>query len=217
MGTHPIFESDFDCLTEMSKVGEIALGQHSRNNEIANQDNEQNCPIQAKMIQEMIGDGISAGDIKKLQEAGIVTVELLVSTPRKDLLKIKNLGEAKVEKLIKLSDKILGGTKFETARTFHVRRQDVVRITTGSSNLDKLLEGGIETGSITELFGEFRTGKSQLCMTLAVTCQMPIDMGGGEGKCMYIDTEGTFRPERLLAVAERYGLNGEDVLDNVAV
>jgi len=46
-------------------------------------------------------------------------------------------------------------------------------------------------------------------MTLAVTCQMPIDMGGGEGKCMYIDTEGTFRPERLLAVAERYGLNGE--------
>jgi DNA repair protein RAD51 len=54
-------------------------------------------------------------------------------------------------------------------------------------------------------------------MTLAVTCQMPIDMGGGEGKCMYVDTEGTFRPERLLAVAERYGLNGEDVLDNVAV
>lgn len=41
-------------------------------------------------------------------------------------------------------------------------------------------------------------------------------MGGGEGKCLYIDTEGTFRPVRLLAVAERYGLNGEEVLDNVA-
>ena len=41
-------------------------------------------------------------------------------------------------------------------------------------------------------------GKSQLCMTMAVSCQMPIDMGGGEGKCMYIDTEGTFRSERLL-------------------
>jgi len=46
--------------------------------------------------------------------------------------------------------------------------------------------------------------------------QLPIEQGGGEGKCMYIDTEGTFRPERLLAVAERYGLNGADVLDNVA-
>ena len=53
------------------------------------------------------------------------------------------------------------------------------------------------------MFGEFRTGKSQLCHTMAVTCQLPIDMGGAEGKCLYIDTEGTFRPERLLAVAER--------------
>ena len=67
-----------------------------------------------------------------------------------------------------------------------------------------LFPGGIETGSITELFGEFRTGKSQICHTLAVTCQLPIDQGGGEGKCLYIDTEGTFRPERLVAIAERY-------------
>jgi hypothetical protein len=57
----------------------------------------------------------------------------------------------------------------------------------------QLLNGGIETGSITELFGEFRTGKSQLCHTLAVTCQLPIDNGGAEGKCLFIDTEGTFR------------------------
>lgn len=114
----------------------------------------------------------------------------------------------------------------------HARRSELVHITTGSKNLDALLGGetihhlawavltaslgGIETGAITELFGEFRTGKSQLCHTLAVTCQLPVDMGGGEGKCLYIDTEGTFRPVRLLAVADRYGLNGEEVLDNVA-
>jgi len=66
------------------------------------------------------------------------------------------------------------------------------------------------------MFGEFRTGKTQLCHTMAVTCQLPIDHGGAEGKCLYIDTEGTFRPERLLAVAERYGLAGQEVLDNVA-
>lgn len=85
-----------------------------------------------------------------------------------------------------------------------------------STLLSNTCIGGIETGAITELFGEFRTGKSQLCHTLSVTCQLPVGMGGGEGKCLYIDTEGTFRPARLLAVAERYGLNGEEVLDNVA-
>ena len=105
---------------------------------------------------------------------------------------------------------------FTTATEFHQRRSEIIYITTGSKELDKLLGNGIETGSITELFGEFRTGKTQLCHTLAVTCQLPIDQGGGEGKCLYIDTEGTFRPERLIAVAERYGLNGEEVLDNVA-
>lgn len=56
--------------------------------------------------------------------------------------------------------------------------------------------GGMETGSITELYGEYRTGKTQLCHTLCVICQLPIEQGGGEGKAMYIDTEGTFRPER---------------------
>lgn len=55
---------------------------------------------------------------------------------------------------------------------------------------------------------------------MAVSCakllQLPVSMGGGEGKCLYIDTEGTFRPVRMLAVAERFGLNGEEVLDNIA-
>lgn len=78
------------------------------------------------------------------------------------------------------------------------------------------ISGGIETGSITEIYGEFRTGKSQICHTLAVNCQLPLDMGGCEGKCLYIDTEGTFRPERLLDVARRYKLNENEVLDNVA-
>ncbi|EMP26795.1 Protein CASC5 [Chelonia mydas] len=116
--------------------------------------------------------------------------------------------EAEAAKLIPMG--------FTTATEFHQRRSEIIQITTGSKELDKLLQGGIETGSITEMFGEFRTGKTQLCHTLAVTCQLPIDRGGGEGKAMYIDTEGTFRPERLLAVAERYGLSGSDVLDNVA-
>lgn len=66
---------------------------------------------------------------------------------------------------------------FCTATEMHAKRAEIIQITTGSKELDKTLQGGIETGSITEMFGEFRTGKTQLCHTVAVTCQLPIDMG----------------------------------------
>jgi hypothetical protein len=92
----------------------------------------------------------------------------------------------------------------------------LVTLTTGSVELDKLLEGGIETGSITEVFGEFRTGKTQLAHTLCVTCQMAVTDGGAEGKAIYIDTEGSFRPNRLQAIAERFGLDPAVALENVA-
>lgn len=74
----------------------------------------------------------------------------------------------------------------------------------------------METGSLTELYGEFRTGKTQLCHTLCVICQLPVEQGGGEGKALYIDTEGTFRPERLSQISQRFGLDPNDVMDNVA-
>ena len=104
---------------------------------------------------------------------------------------------------------------FTTATTRLETTKDLIFISTGSKDLDSLLAGGIETGSVTEVFGEFRTGKTQLCHTLCVTCQLPLDQGGAEGKAMFIDTEGTFRPQKLIAIAERYGLSSEEVLDNV--
>jgi len=61
---------------------------------------------------------------------------------------------------------------FTTATEFHQKRSELIQLTTGSQELDRLLAGGIETGSITEIFGEFRTGKTQLCHSLAVTCQV---------------------------------------------
>ncbi|KAM6134123.1 DNA repair protein RAD51 homolog 1 isoform 2-T2 [Phoenicopterus ruber ruber] len=144
--------------------------------------------------------GINANDVKKLEEAGFHTVEAVAYAPKKELLNIKGISEAKADKILVRMLRKSFNPRY--SRSF---------ISPGLKH-----SGGIETGSITELFGEFRTGKTQLCHTLAVTCQLPIDRGGGEGKAMYIDTEGTFRPERLLAVAERYGLSGSDVLDNVA-
>jgi len=111
---------------------------------------------------------------------------------------------------------ILVGVGITTASIVLKQRADLISITTGSRELDKLLGGGLETGSITEVFGEFRTGKTQIAHTLAVTCQLPTNMGGGEGKCLYIDTEGTFRPERLIAIAKRFNMDAQQVLDNVA-
>lgn len=167
------------------------------------------------LINKLESQGINASDVKKLMDAGMHTVESVAYATKKQLCEIKGISEAKAEKLITEASKLVP-MGFTTATEYQRRRADIISLSCGSKELDKLLEGGIETGSITELFGEFRTGKTQLCHTLCVTCQLPLDQGGGEGKALYIDTEGTFRPARLLQIAERYGLDGNDVLDNVA-
>lgn len=160
-------------------------------------------------------NGITAGDIKKLQEAGFYTVESVAYAPKKHLVSVKGISEAKAEKLLQEASKLVR-MGFRSATEIYQIRANIVYVTTGSKELDNLLGGGIETGSITEIFGEFRSGKSQLCHTLAVNCQLPVSMGGAEGRCLYIDTENGFRPERLTAVAERYKISGDSILDNVA-
>ncbi|KAF6170271.1 hypothetical protein GIB67_013246 [Kingdonia uniflora] len=155
-------------------------------------------------IEQLLASGIASIDVKKLKDAGLCTVESVAYSPRKDLLHVKGI----TSKLVPLG--------FTSASQLHAQRLEIIQITTGSRELDKVLEGGIETGSITEIYGEFRSGKTQLCHTLCVTCQLALDQGGGCGKAMYIDAEGTFRPQRLLQIADRFGLNGPDVLDNVA-
>ena len=97
------------------------------------------------------------------------------------------------------------------------KRKQVIKITTGCEALDRILGGGVETASITELFGEFRTGKTQLCHTLCVTSQLSFQMKGGQGKVIYLDTEGNFRPERITAISERFGLSIDETLDNIIV
>ncbi|KAK9055565.1 hypothetical protein SSX86_026649 [Deinandra increscens subsp. villosa] len=166
-------------------------------------------------VEELQAAGIAALDIKKLKDAGLCTVESVAYSPRKELLQIKGISEAKVDKIVEAASKLVP-LGFTSAGQLHAQRQEIIQISSGSKELDKILDGGIETGSITELYGEFRSGKTQLCHTLCVTCQLPLDQGGGEGKAMYIDAEGTFRPQRLLQIADRFGLNGNDVLENVA-
>ncbi|KAF7789180.1 hypothetical protein EIP86_000117 [Pleurotus ostreatoroseus] len=169
-------------------------------------------PMRIEKFQEL---GFSAQDINKLIEAGLRTAEAVAMTPKKDLMAIKGISKQKADKLLSEAMKFVP-MGFTSATAVHNRRNELINITTGSKDLDTLLGGGIETDSITEFAGEFRTGKSQICHTLAAACQLPVSMSGGEGKCLFIDTEGTFRPERVLAVAERLGLEPEATLENVA-
>jgi DNA repair protein RAD51 len=155
---------------------------------------------------------MAATDVKKSKDAGFVTVEAVARAAKKELVAIKGLSDAKVDKITEAASKLVP-MGFTSARQMHEQRAELIQITPGAKELDKTLEGGIETGSITEIYGEFWTGKSQLCHTLCVTCQLSL---GGEGKALYIDAEGTFRSQRLLQIAERFGLNGDEVLDNVA-
>ncbi|KAE9589036.1 Meiotic recombination protein DMC1 [Lupinus albus] len=141
-------------------------------------------------IDKLIAQGINAGDVRKLQDAGIYTCNGLMMHTKKNLTGIKGLSEAKVDKICEAAEKIVN-FGYITGSDMLLKRKSVVRITTGSQALDELLGGGIETLSITEAFGEFRSGKTQLAHTLCVSTQLPTSMRGGNGKVAYIDTEGT--------------------------
>lgn len=169
-------------------------------------------------IDVLLDHGINHNDIQKLQTAGYNTIASIDHSTTRKLAEVKGISEAKVNKLKAIAKTLNGGNgTFRTAADALIDRKSIITLSTGSMELDKLLEGGIETGSITEVFGEFRTGKTQLCHTLCVTCQQSITEGGGEGKAIYIDTEGSFRPERLQAIAERFGMDPDMTLENVAV
>ncbi|KAI9529289.1 Meiotic recombination protein dmc1 [Dissostichus eleginoides] len=158
--------------------------------------------------------GINMADIKKMKLVGICTVKGIQMTTRKALCNIKGLSEAKVEKIKEAAGKMLN-VGFQTAFEYSSKRKQVFNITTGSLEFDKLLGGGIESMAITEAFGEFRTGKTQLSHTFCVTAQLPGENGYSGGKVVFIDTENTFRPDRLKDIADRFNVDHSAVLDNV--
>lgn len=167
-------------------------------------------------IEQLAEAGVNLADIKKLKESGICTVGAVMMETKKRLCNIKGISEAKIDKIIAAASGMQQCSGFISGRDALSQRENIIRITTGSEELNKLLGGGIETKSITEVFGEFRTGKTQLCHTLCITSQLPIENGGGMGKVMFIDTEGTFRPEKLKPIADRFGVDADECLDNVS-
>ncbi|MBY8992828.1 MAG: DNA repair and recombination protein RadA [Candidatus Lokiarchaeota archaeon] len=158
--------------------------------------------------------GVGEATLNKLIKAGFNSLESIAYTPPSIIREDSGLGDKTTEKLIKASMELLN-IGFKSADAIWEIRKNIARVTTSSQELDDLLGGGIETGSVIEFFGEFRTGKTQIMHQLCVNVQLPKEKGGLEGRALYIDTEGTFRPERIIQMAEGLDLDYNVVLKNI--
>uniref|UniRef100_A0A8B9IV57 DNA meiotic recombinase 1 n=1 Tax=Amazona collaria TaxID=241587 RepID=A0A8B9IV57_9PSIT len=158
-------------------------------------------------------------DIKKLKSVGICTIKGIQMTTRRALCNVKGLSEAKVDKIKEAANKLIE-PGFLTASEYSEKRRMVFHITTGSQEFDKLLGGGIESMAITEAFGGVRKYFSCFFLFIlyeftVVTAQLPGPNGYTGGKIIFIDTENTFRPDRLRDIADHFNLDHDAVLDNV--
>ena len=161
--------------------------------------------------------GVGPAVAAKLESAGIYDMmSIAVMTPS-DLSEIAGVSPAVARKVIQAARKMLD-LGFMEGTEYAKKRESIHNITTGSKNFDALLGGrGIESRAITEAFGAYGSGKTQVGLTLAVNVQLPLENGGANGKCVFIDTEGTFRPSRIKQIAEKLGANPEKVLKNIFV
>lgn len=160
--------------------------------------------------------GIGEATAQKLIDAGYDTIEkIAVASP----FELAEIGEMSVDAAKRAIDaaKKMSPNYFETGSEVYERRKEIGRISTNSKELDNLIGGGVETQAITEMYGKFGSGKTQIGFQLCVNVQLPKDKGGLEGKVIFIDTEGTFRPERIIQMAKAKGMNTDEVLKNIKV
>lgn len=160
--------------------------------------------------------GVGPSTVEKLAAAGIDTLLAVAVSSIGVLTNEAGVSDSVARKMIQAAREMLD-MGFETADVILERRRAVNKIKVSSESFDEVMGGGFETGAITELFGEFGSGKTQVGHQLAVNVQLPEDLGGLNAKVIYIDTENTFRPERILQMAEKVGLNPEQALKNIKV
>lgn len=162
--------------------------------------------------------GVGEATAEKLRKAGYDSLEKIAASSPHELDEIAEIGVETSKKTIAAArDSLEMG--YETGDVILERRKNITRITTGSKALDDLIGGGVESMAITEAFGKFSSGKSQVGFQLAVNVQLPVDKGGcgPDSHVLFIDTESTFRPERLVTLAEAAGMDPAQVLRNVHV
>jgi len=160
--------------------------------------------------------GVGEKIAEKLREIGYTDPMTIAVTSPNELAELAEIGEGQATKIINAVREMLE-IGYETADKILERRISLGKITTGSKNLDNLLGGGVETQAITEAYGAYGSGKTQIGFQLAVNTQLPKDKGGLDGNVLWIDSEQTFRPERIVQIAKGLGLDPEKVLKNVFV
>ncbi len=160
--------------------------------------------------------GVGEKTAEKLEEAGFSDLMSIAVTPATDLIEAADLTDAGARKIINAARKMLE-MNFISAEEMKEKRQGVGQITTSSENFNKLLGGGVETQAITECYGKYGSGKSQMGFQLCVNVQLPKEKGGLDADAVFIDTEGTFRPERIEQIAEAAGIDPKQALKRIYV
>ncbi len=161
--------------------------------------------------------GVGPATAEKLRDAGYTDILSIAVASPKELSDAAEVGESSGAKIIQGARKQADVGKFETGITLLEKRAKIGRITSGSKSFDELLGGGFETQSIIELFGEFGSAKTQIAHQLCVAVQLPTDLGDLNKQAFFIDTENTFRPERIQQMAEALDLDPDNVLQNIHV
>jgi len=185
--------------------------------------------------------GVGPATAEKLRDAGYESFQSIAVASPGELSNTADVGDSTAADIIQSAREEADVGGFETGSAILEQRQRIGKLTWNVPDVDELLGGGVETQSITEVYGEFGAGKSQVTHELAVTAQLPKDQGGLHGRVIFLDSEDTFRPERiddmvrglsdeqLAATMEDRGIEGEprdedameelmeDVLDKIHV
>ena len=179
------------------------------------QEQQEECISSSKKKYEFIEDlpGVGPATAQKLRDLGYHTVESLAMATARELEPV-GVGEKKAFSIIEAARSSIG-VNFIRADELLKMRQNVLRLSTGSKAIDKIVDGGLETQTITEFYGEYGSGKSQICHQLCVNIQLPPERGGLNGAALYVDTENTFRLERIIQMSKHAGLDPEQVAKNI--
>jgi DNA repair protein RadA len=169
---------------------------------------------ESKMKEPTVTDlpGVGAATAEKLASAGYDNlISIAVASPS-ELVEVTGMSEAVARKIIHAARESLD-MGFASGEDIMVKRDKIMKITTGVKEFDRIMGGGFETGCITECFGQYGSAKTQIAHQLAVN----VFADDPTAATVFIDTENTFRPERIMQFAEGKGLDGKEVLKNIRV
>jgi len=160
--------------------------------------------------------GIGEATAERLRKAGYTSMDQIAAAMPHELAEAGEFGVEAAKRAIAVAQEAVE-TGYETADVIFERRKEIKRISTGSKNFDDLIGGGVETQAITECFGKFSSGKTQVGFQLAVNAQKALSSNDIPARVLFIDSESTFRPERIIQIAEAQGLDPQEVLKNILV